>query len=218
MNDNLRALQDKGWVEEDQNRKYESTELGDVAIDGLRDYRTLMETANELKPFLTRMPVDDIGLELRWLTDGKLTLPEPALPQGPMQAFVSHLEAADEFRAVMPVVTPSDSFRKGFTERESEVVVNTTVLEALETKHVQTYRHLVDRGSSVYVYDEPLPFGLALADDTVLLQSLTDDDIPHSLVETRNQRCRDWAEQVYSEYRDEATPLSEFEDRNQTSV
>jgi hypothetical protein len=68
---------------------------------------------------------------------------------------------------------------------------------------------MVDTGRfEVHVHDGDIPYYLGILDDTVQM-GVNEDGEPRGLLETDSEEVREWAENRYESYKQEAEPLSQ---------
>lgn len=213
LRDNLDSMQKIGWVVENDDREYETTTLGAIVVTKFREYRRAVEVADELQPFLEQIPICDLELDVSRLEGATMTRPKPALPQAPDRKLSEHFEDADEIRALSSIVVPM-AFRnlhERVTEEmvEAELVVTPTVSDVFRTTYEEWYHDFVDSQQvALGVTEELPPFGVAIVDDTVLLQALDANDRLCALVETTNEECRAWAERFFESRYEQSVALS----------
>ncbi|TQQ80885.1 hypothetical protein EGH24_06920 [Halonotius terrestris] len=168
-------------------------------------------TTAELSAFLRYAPIDAINTDLLTTADVTVTTPTDADPYAPARKQTEIVHRADRLRVLLPA-TDLESTRAvtdAVTEDglELESVVSPSVAATFETPE---FKLLVSEGmstgrSTVLVSPTELPYYLGLADEEAVQIGVADDEgIPRALLETTDARVRQWAEGVYSEYRDAA--------------
>lgn len=212
------ALADGGWIER-----------VDGAYRLTRSGRALTEAVLELLDTVDR--IDDLGEFLRWLPAGvdapdfhdaedvEVTYSTPAAPYAPARTQTEILYTADRLRVLLPAIErdSTETLVEQVTDRglTVESVVSPDVEATMESEEFAPLMREKGRTgrSTVYVAQDPCPFYLGLADDGRTQVGLADDDgLPRALLETTDDAVREWGEQIYQRYRDDARrkPVSEF--------
>lgn len=208
---NLDALVERGWVEE-SGATYRATPGGELLASELRELLSTTATVDRLGPFFRWFPVDELDVEWEWFADAGVYASTSSDPYAPIDRHVERIETAADLRCLLPQVglramRALGRERDGF---EHELVVSPSVGETLrsEEKYVEGRAAVSERGRlDVYVADRPVPVYLGLFDDCVQVGVSDGDGVPRALVETDDERVREWAGDLYERHRSEATPL-----------
>lgn len=210
----LRALQDREWIESDGNT-YRLTTRGRHIVAEFTDLMETVRRTEELAAFLRWFPADVDAPDFLDVTDAVVTASSDADPYAPARTQTEILYDADRLRVLLPAIDleSTKTLTEEVTDRglEIESVVSPGVAETMASREFapQLREQLETGRASILVTDEALPFYLGLADDGRVQIGLADEEgIPRALLETTDERVRTWAEDVYSEYRDAATPKS----------
>lgn len=206
----LNSLQDRGWIEQ-ATEGYCLTTTGTLIASSVTQLLDTVATTAELSAFLRYAPTDAINTDLLTTADVTVTTPTDADPYAPARKQTEIVHRADRLRVLLPA-TDLESTRAvtdAVTEDglELESVVSPSVAATFETPE---FKSLVKEGmstgrSTVLVSPTELPYYLGLADEEAVQIGVADDEgIPRALLETTDARVRQWAEGVYSEYRDAA--------------
>jgi len=208
----LRSLQDRGWVEQAADG-YRLTTTGSLIAAAVTDFFDTVATTTELSEFFRYAPTDEIDTDLLTSADVTVTTPTDANPYAPAQKQTEIIHRADRLRVLLPATdlestqTVTDAVVEDGLELES--IVSPSVETTFETEAFEPLlRESIATGrSTVLVSSTELPYYLGLADDEYVQLGVADDEgIPRALLETTDDRVRQWADGVYSDYRDAADP------------
>lgn len=209
---NLESLEEQGWIRSD-GRTYRITPCGELVAEAVLDLLQTTNVAMTLQDALRWIPVDDLDLDLWHLRDAEVLVPEPGDPYAMVNRHVRTIREMEAARGVLRVtgLHANEAAREAVVDRggAAELVVTADVAETLTTK--PEYASLVEEMRAtgrfdVYVVDEEPPFTLAIIDGTV--QLLADEGgEPRALVESGSPAVRDWAEDVYADWKLRAEPL-----------
>lgn len=187
---NLDALLDASLIEQTIDNEYRLTPVGAATLVGLEQFTNYVETTSRLEPFFDCVPPGDLGVDICQLTDASITVSKPPKPLAPSHRFLEILAAASTFTALTPTIPGStDRFVDVLTNDgvDSQVLVPPTVGDLLDA--ATPVSKTVPRTTIV----SEVPFGLAVADETVVILGFDDHGKPHALLETRASECRRWA-------------------------
>lgn len=214
----LQSLAANDWVVS-ENGAYRLTPVGDVVAEEFDGLLETMGTVDELAEFLRWFPADVDAPDFQHASDIDVTTPTDADPYAPARAQTDVLYTADRLRVLLPAVEldSTKTLVDQVTDRglEAESVVPESVEATFEGEpYAPLMRETIETGrSTVYVTPDELPFYLGLADDGLVQVGLADDDgLPRALLETTDADVREWAEDVYEDYRESARrkPIEEF--------
>lgn len=208
----LRSLQDRDWIEQGVDG-YQLTTTGRLIAAAVTDLLDTVATTRELSEFLRYAPTDAVDTDLLTAADVTVTTPTDADPYAPARKQTETVRRADQLRTLLPA-TDLESTRAvtdAVTEEglELESVVSPSVAATFETaEFAPLIRHGLSTGrSTILVASTELPYYLGVADDERVQIGVADEEgIPRALLETTDDRVRQWADGVYSEYRATAKP------------
>lgn len=210
----LQGLQDQDWIEAD-GRAYRLTPVGEVVASEFVSFAETMRAVDELSPFLRWFPYREVDLEVSDLCDAELTTTRSGDPYAPARKHFEIFRSCEAFRGLMPSVdlqglrVTEDKVLSG--ELTMEIVVGPRAGETLRSEEYASLlrEQIATEDVAVFVADEEPPFYLGLADDGTAQIGVEDDEgFPRALVETDDARVTDWGEDLYREYRTDATELS----------
>lgn len=196
-----------------QDGEYTATLCGELAKEEYKQVTNHLECLCELQPFLQWMPNHVFDLDLDWLTDAELWLPEPANPYAMVNRHVNQLKQTTELRALLPLVGSHahEAVREIVYEEDADVelVVEPAAADTLQSKtgFADTFEKLaIHNQYRVFVYDGSIPCYIGVLDDLVQI-GVDDDGEPRAILESPSDNVRDWAEQKYTEYKQQAKQL-----------
>ena len=214
----LRSLEATGWVER-ESQTYRLTPAGRHVADAFLDLVDTVRLTGQLSAFLEWFPWPSVPFDLRRLADAAVTTADAGDPYAPARKQSEILRTADRIRMFLPSIDMEGT--KLITERitegglEAETVIAPELEAVVESdEYAPLLREKVATGrSDVYVAESDLEFYLGIADGGTVQIGVEDDDgLPRVLVETTDERVRDWAESTYQKYRANARkkPAEEF--------
>lgn len=194
---------------------YAPTGCGEFATREYRRFKRRMEVLFEFRPFLKWISPGEFDVDLAWLDDAELLLPEPNDPYAMINRHVDVLQAAEKIRCLLPLTGQHahEAAHTATTENgaECELVVESGVAETLRSKpgYAEPYAEMVatDR-YRVYRYDGSIPYFVGVFDDRIVQIGVDDDGEPRALLETESPQVRDWATEKFEEYKSQAEPIT----------
>ncbi|KTG21460.1 hypothetical protein AUR66_17180 [Haloferax profundi] len=90
---------------------------------------------------------------------------------------------------------------------ETDIVYLSAVVEEMLDSYPDAIADAVERGQLTLSTHDNLPFGLAIFDDRVGLGGYDETGMLSAFVDTDAPKARDWANDLYRQYRDEAVRL-----------
>lgn len=180
----------------------------------------MVRRTDELAPFLRWFPYSEYPIDLTALDDAKVTATTEGDPYAPARRQTKYLETIGQFRGLLPSIELKGArlVHDRVTEHqlEVEIVVADSVTEQIQTGEFATlfYEKIQTGRLTVLAVDAELPFYLGLGDDGTVQIGVEDDEgLPRALVETRAAPLKEWAEEIYTDYRDRASilPAERFE-------
>lgn len=212
---NLDRLAADGWIAETEGA-YALTTSGEIVLDSALEFLDAVELASHLQPVLELVPREELDFDLRHLADAEITVAGEGQPMAMLDKHVATVEQATTTRTVIPVTSsqPVDvQYRKMQNgELDAEHVVSPTVAELFRSNPQFTDRisALLDSGQfEVYVTEEEIPFFFGVLDETIQIGA-NEDGQPRALLETDDERVREWALAAFETYRESAVPFEEW--------
>lgn len=197
---------------------YELTPLGRIVATEVGKLQDTVELATRLEPLLPSL--DGTGIDVELLTNATITVQEPSDPYSPVRRFVSLLRDSKTLRGFdTTTIAPMyvDEIRENiFDGMRTEIIYLPTVIDQLLTDHREATIRAIDSGHLELLVNEQLPFGLAMFDDRVGIGGYDETGVLRVFADTANPEVRAWAESLYEQYHEEATPLEEHSDSDAT--
>lgn len=193
----LAACEERGWVGSGEGG-YRLTAAGDAVATAHADYLDSLDRVEGVAPLLTHLePAHAPDPDL--LADAELVAAEAADPQAPIQAYVERLRgfSGDQLRLCSPVLS------RAFHDAHADLAkrgVHTRLLLSRETARAARDRNPMEFAAvlRVGVLDlrarpEPLPFGLAVDGEQVLLAAYGADGHLRACVHSCDSALVEWA-------------------------
>ncbi|WP_353633670.1 GntR family transcriptional regulator [Halobacterium sp. NMX12-1] len=209
----LRDLESHGLVER-AGGEYRATTYGDLLAG---EFASLLDTAAaawEIRDVLEKIPTDELGFELSRLADADVTTPTSADPTAPMQRVVELKRGATRVRSLASGRSPGalDAHEEaaGRGDHLFASVCSTDLLAwlASDPERREQVAGLLDADSvEVYAYDGDIPFPVGITEDVVFFGVESEEGAPVALVETTDERVREWAIEAFETRREAATEL-----------
>lgn len=190
----------------------ELTTLGRVVATAVTDYVDRATEARRLSPLLNVVDPSSAAVEfdLSLFEDATVTLPKPGQPGRPAQRVVDIVEDAEWVRGFGPVVIPIyvEVFHREILDGMStELIVAPDVVEGLERAYAEKFAEAAETGRLDMWRHDDLPFGLFITPTVVGVAGYDDDDVLRVVVDGEGDRLKEWAEDVFETYRDDARPM-----------
>ncbi|WP_336036742.1 helix-turn-helix transcriptional regulator [Halobacterium yunchengense] len=209
----VRDLEAQGLAER-ANGEYEPTAYGELLAE---EFESLVETASvawELGDLLECLPRDALGFRLSRLADATVTTPTTANPAAPLERVVELKRGASRVRSMAAGRSPGaldaheEAAAAGDHTFESVVSVDLVAWLVADDGRRETLAGLLDAdGVSVHAYDGEIPVPLGVADDVAFFGVESEEGAPVAVVETRDERVREWAVDAFEDRRRAATEL-----------
>lgn len=190
---------------------YVPTGCGEFAAHEYRQFKRRMEVLIEFRPFLKWISPAEFDIDLAWLDEAELLVPEPNDPYAMINRHVDALRTADRIQCLLPLTGQHahEAAHTSVTENEAEceLVVDRGVAKTLRSKdgYAEQYADMVSTGRfHVYRYRGSIPYFVGLFDDQIVQLGVDDDGEPRALLETESPSVRDWATRKFEEYKRQA--------------
>jgi predicted transcriptional regulator len=208
----LDAFERRGWVVAD-GRTYRATAVGEVVSESFAALLDTMEAAERLAAVEPFLPAG-FDVDLRRLTDARVTLPAPGDPLGPVRRSTALMREAEAVRGLGTGIAP-DALRANRDAvvdggQSFEVVFSGGVLDvvAADARMAGWMREMLDAGATVYRHDS-VDLLLAEFDGAVVALGVADaSGVPRGMIESADAELRTWFETTFERYRDEAAPVT----------
>lgn len=211
----LDALTEQGYIE-DTESQYRLTAFGSFFIDSYQAFVEDAKLTNEFAPFLTNLPAGVFDRDLWCLEDGELITATEGSPYAVLDRTLTIRRQASQIRELSPIIEQKSIAQLAQRIRDGEsvsveVVLSESALEASENHpDYQDDQQLVNQSdqTDIYLAATEIPFLLCIADDTVAI-GVTKEKKPHALVVSTNADVKQWAEQTYEAYQEQAQPVQQ---------
>lgn len=193
-----------------QGHEFELTAFGRTVADEVAAYRRRVLAARRIKPFLETVPEIDIDVGL--FADARVTETMPTNPYGPVARFMRLLKGSEtlygfDTTTVAPIYVDDirDEILGGM---ETDIVYLPTVVEDMVEAYPGDLATAAESGQLTLSKHDDLPFGLAIFDDRIGLGGYdSETGMLRVFVDTDDPDARDWAVDLYEQYRADAVPL-----------
>lgn len=211
---NLNAIEERGWIQ-NTNQTYSLTLSGEIVIEAFSDLVETIQLVRKLQPVLNWFP-RELAIDFTPLRNVTVVTPDPSNPYAPVNRHIEAMESADWFRCMLPAIglQPMTIAHKRVVHDgcTHEVIVDEGVAETLrsDSNYTELVDEMIETGHChLYVYDGDFSFYLGLTDKCVQIGVEDDDGVPRGLMEidADSQDVRKWAEEIYAEYKQQATPF-----------
>lgn len=210
----LSGLEDRGWIEQ-RGRTYRLTPAGTIVADAFLDLVDTIDATEELSTFLRYFPDSEFDLDLADLRTASITPSTESDPYAPANHQTELVREADSFRGMLPAIEIEGSrmiHRRCLEgDLDIETIASPSVAETItDGEYARLYSEMVASGAhTVLVADSELPFYLGLTDDGRTHVGVDDDEgFPRALLVSDSEAVREWAESVYADWRECATPTT----------
>jgi predicted transcriptional regulator len=208
----LTDFTEREWAEQ-TGRRYHLTPVGERVAEAFLALRDAMVVLRHLRDVARWFPLTGLPFDPACLADARVTTPTVANPAAHFEREASYFESADELRLLVRAAVERhvelvrDRVRDG--DLRFHAVVAPDFVERARTSEgfASLLCDVVAAGGEVWLYEEPVPYNLVLADDTVLVWACP-GDVPHALVESEDPAVVAWATDTVDTFAAAATPLS----------
>jgi predicted transcriptional regulator len=208
-----RSFEDQGLIERSSG-ELSLTPMGEVIAAAVTEFQRTVETAQRVEPVFEMVFDDDPAFVREAFGDATVTTAEPGDPYNGVRRFMSLVESSERLRGVDPTAI-NPLHLDGLHARivagmETDAIFLPDVVESLLRSNPDRAREAFESGNLTLRVHDDLPFGITLCDDRIGI-GLYDDEtgLLRTYIDTASPTAREWAEDVYADYRNEATLLSE---------
>jgi predicted transcriptional regulator len=213
----LDPFQKRNWIER-RGREYALTAWGELLVTDFRELIETVETIQQLSDVVQQLPTDEMGFDIREFADATVWIPERGDAFGHLRRLEELFFGADRARLLSPTVAmgaPDDyqELHQEFldSDKRAESIVSVEALTQVQTDetYAEMFRPAFETGRvRMFVYNGPIPYLLAMTDDTTLLAPIDEHGIPVALVETENQTVRLWVKEKLDDYQERSTEVT----------
>lgn len=198
------------------NGKYAATPIGERLGHTFLSFLEQIEVTIELEPFLQHVSVDEFPLNLQLLTDAEVVVPADKNPYAMIDRHVQLLREADQARGMLPLVGLHgyQTAHKRIVENgaEDELIVEPDVADVLvsDPEFAELTEEMLTTGRfDLFIYDGTIPYFVGIYDDETVQIGVDEDGEPRALLETDRQEVQNWAHNIITEYKQQATPITD---------
>jgi predicted transcriptional regulator len=208
-----RSLRENGLIER-SGGEFALTPLGEVCAAEATAFDTAIETAWKLAPVLRAASVHGIDFDVAAFTDATVTTAAPGNPYRPVSRFMTLVEETDTLHGLDPAsINPlhmDTIYERIVGGMTTDAVFPSAVVAELLTANPERAERAFASGNLTLRVHDDLPFGLIICDNRVGVGIYDDDTgLLRTYADTAAPAAHEWAESVYTTYRDEATELTE---------
>jgi len=206
-----RSFEDRGLVERSEGQ-LALTPLGDLIAQSVIEFRQTVRTARRIEPLFGVVPDCDPAFVREAFADAVVTTAEPGDPYNGVRRFMSLLEDTDRLRGIDPAaINPLhlDALHARIVDgMVTDAVLLPDVVASLLESNPKRAREAFATGNLTLRTHDDLPFGLTLCDDRIGVGIYdADTGLLQTYIDTGSPAAREWAEEVYAEYREASTTL-----------
>ena len=212
---NLAAFENRGWVER-YGDGYRLTATGDAVVRTHADYLEQLRRIDEYAPLLTHLDREQAP-DPALLADADLVVASDADPQAPIHAYTERLGELDGNRVRVCAPVLSRAFHEAHAGLalegvRTELLLSTpTARQAKELNPLEFAAVLRAGPLDLFVRDDPVPFGLALGEGSLLLGAYDDSDLRACLYGTEPGLLA-WGESAFETLREDARRVDSASD------
>jgi predicted transcriptional regulator len=209
-----RTLGEMSLVEK-SNGIFVLTGLGEAVADVVVEFTRNVETAYRLAPLLETFRHQYPALDVTGFADATVTTAGPGDPYRPMRRYYSFIEETETLCG-FDTTTLSPEYIDAVHQQirdgmETELIYPPAVITQFLSVHPEQMAESVENGHLVLRVHPNLPHGLAIFDERVAIVSYCETTgALRTFIDTDSSTAREWAEEVYVEYRAEATEFAEY--------
>ncbi|WP_174786361.1 MULTISPECIES: helix-turn-helix transcriptional regulator [Haloprofundus] len=202
----LRDFEERRWVER-EGTQYVPTPSGSFVAASFTDLLSNVETEVHIRPVVQWLPTAHLDVDLARFGDARITRPTRTSPNGPLKRALE-LSARAETQLVASYVLNHEMLET----LHGAVVEGTQSLRGvLSRETVETLRDdpasqrrlrelLSCEDADLRLAEEPIPFAVGVADETVFFFLRDDDGLLRALLESTDSEIREWAVRAVDDY------------------
>ena len=212
----VNTLTDRGYVQESDNG-LRLTPFGAHLASRLDSFVADAEIALEFRPLLEHGPPLLREMDLAVLEDAELVVASESKPFAILDRLLDLRAEATRFREVAPGVEQKSLEQlaqrvRSDEEIDVEVIIPESASVAAESQPKYREDHATTLESDqvdIYVHPEPIRFAAGVVDDTAAIAVMRDGQ-PYAIAISDAPAMRTWVENVFEQYRNEATLKTEI--------
>lgn len=196
-----------GWATR-EGHHFEATQLGAYVNEEFLRIIDRFKLVDRLRSVARWFPEEGYGFDLLALSTAEIVQPSKEDAMATMSHIANSVENADRVRSLsysmLPyekVVEDGQSFEAIFEPAAIEVMMGNPKMRTW------AFEMLTAGAASICRHEAEIPYVIVITDRRTNLCLSGDDGSPRAVIDTDDSRVREWAEDVFEFYRDEATPL-----------
>lgn len=211
-----RSLREDGLIERSSG-EFVLTALGEISAEEVIAFGETMEAAWRLTPVLEIASAHGVELSVAAFVDATVTTAAPGNPYRPVNRFMELVSETETLRGLDPAsINPLhfDEINTRIVEgMRTDAIFPTTVIEELITSNPERAKRTFESGNLTLRVHDDLPFGLTLCDERIGIGTYDEETgLLQTYIDTDASEALEWAEEVYAEYRREATEVQEHDE------
>lgn len=203
-------LKAEGWVSEAE-AEYRLTPVGVVFADRVLSCVNETRTILTLKPFFEQVSPneEDVDVELLLGSDIEVITQQPGTPYAPIERTIELLSDTTTTHTLAPMIASiyADRYYRLITANgmTAATVLTCEVADYIRTESTPEMEQVLDTGNvEVFVYEEDLPFGLLVVDDSVAVGAYDEYGTMRALLVSDSEAVREWAMSTFERYKEDS--------------
>ena len=203
----LRDLESRGWIER-SNGTFEATSLGRSVNVAFHEFLDTIETAHRFQALAHLLPEGLLELGIERFRDAEIAIPTSSDPQAPIRLAVRQVREAETVRILTHAFAPGviDALHDGVLagEQTVEAVMTGAVLDIFAADpelREKVHAILSTDRARFYRPNEPIPYILAIMDDSVGVGVDDEQGRPHAVLDIGDEVVHEWAVELFERYR-----------------
>lgn len=203
---NLAAFTDRGWAERGDGG-YRLTTVGDLVARTHKEYLDRLDRLERFAPLLRHLDTDHAP-DPAHLDGADLVVASPENPQAPVHAYVDSLKRFEGKRVRMCSPVLSRIFHEAHASlalrgvHTDLVLSEATAQRAKELNPLEFEAVLRVGVLDLFAHPGPVPFGLTVGDDRLLLAAYDDDGHLQACLDAEDPELLAWGRDLFERYRE----------------
>lgn len=200
---------------------YGLTTLGRVLAEQVARFEETAETASQLQPLLEQFEASDDAFDIDLFTDPAVDWTVDRSRTFTIDRGVDHVERSDVIRVLDWTPVPELYLDEIFQliaedQMRAESIYPKAEVRARLEDFPDLHDELIEAGAEAryWVHEDVPPWGLTIYGDSLVELRAYDQQSGAAILDatTEHPRAVDWAMTVFAEYRDQAEPVTAFDD------
>jgi predicted transcriptional regulator len=206
----VNGLESRGWVT-GEGTTYQATPIGEIVLEEVQSLLDTFESMERLSLVLPWLP-DDLDVDLRRLTDARITLPTWSDSVAPVRRAAELCRGVDELTVCASGIAPDviKGIRDAAVEdgADVEVVVTADAIEVVRDDPTMRnwFGEVVDSDGQIYEH-RGHPYLIGLCDHIAVIGVNDNDGMPRGLIESTDTAVYEWVRSTTDRCRAEARPV-----------